>query len=91
MRAIQMRSREIAEEGPTLSPEFIAQVLGARKVNVANARAGAEALEADRAEYTKAREQRLCDLLRSCLPYVLDANQGRGDRALEKLIREELK
>jgi hypothetical protein len=74
-----------------LDPEYIARVLGNPRVTVTNARATAEAVEVERAEYAKSREQRLCDLLRLCLPYMEESRQGRGDKALEKLIQEELK
>lgn len=93
MKAYQFSSRDICAEGPSLSPEFVSQILGHPKsgpVAVVNARAGAASLETERDEYARPREQRLYALLHSCLPYVQDSNQGRGDQALEKLIREEL-
>lgn len=52
MKPHQFRSSEIAEEGPSLSPEFIAQVLGEQPrgaVAVVNAQYGAQLLEEDRA------------------------------------------
>jgi len=61
-----------------------------REHAVANARAAAEALESDRLHYAKPREQQLVELLRLALPYVQDSRQGRGDRALEKLMLEEI-
>jgi hypothetical protein len=80
-------------DGPTLTDDFIRRVLGNPKagpVAVVNAQATAQALEGERNEYTKPREKRLVELLRLALPYVQDAHQGRGDKALEKLISEEL-
>lgn len=82
------------ERHVSLPDWFIRTVLGHPKsgpIAVINAQASAADVEQDRADYAKPREQRLLELLRLALPYVLDSNQGRGDRALEKLIRDEVR
>lgn len=88
-------NRRAEPEGPTLSPEFIEQVLGKPKagvVAIANARQAALSLEEDR-KYTvnDVRAERLLRLLERCLPYVMESRQGRGDLELERLIRLELR
>lgn len=78
------------EDGACLSPEFVRQVLGNPKCTVVQASYSAQALEQDRLA-TEVRTERMLALLTRCLPYVMDARQGRGDLELECLIRGELR
>lgn len=82
------------EEHVSLPDWFIRRVLGDPKrgpVAVVNAQTAAAGVEQDREDFAQPREQRLVELLRLSLPYVLDSNQGRGDKGLEKMIREEIR
>lgn len=94
MKTLDLRALDMRLDGPSLSDEFIRQVLGHPKtgaVAIANAAQAAALLEADRdCLPTDIRTERLLQLLERALPYVIDAHQGRGDSELQKAIREEL-